>query len=76
MAAAMRFVFQRGGPLGLLRSRDLITAQQYEAGDKLRADYTMAQMTPRLCTDLVAPVSNSRKPTPIVETVIAAKQTV
>lgn len=35
-------------PLGWLRSRGLIDARQFEAGERLRADYEMAALGPRV----------------------------
>ena len=36
----------RESPLGWLRSRDLIDARQFEAGERLRGDYERAQIAP------------------------------
>lgn len=36
----------RESPLGWLRSRGLVTARQHEAGERLRADWERAQLTP------------------------------
>ena len=33
-------------PLGWLRSRGLVSERQYEAGDRLRREYELAQMEP------------------------------
>ena len=33
-------------PLGWLRARDMIDARQFEAGERLRADYEMAALAP------------------------------
>ena len=73
-------------PLGWLHRRrgpdgqKLITAIQFEAGERLRADFTMAQMTPRLAVDLAAPVVAGRRGakqgTSVPEIVMAAKQRV
>jgi len=35
-------------PLGWLRSRDLISRAQYDAGERLRADWERAQLSPRV----------------------------
>ena len=35
-------------PLGWLKARGLVDARQYEAGERLRADWTTAQMAPRV----------------------------
>jgi hypothetical protein len=54
-------------PLGwLLRRRGadgkpLITRTQWEAGERLRKDFTLAQLTPRLAADLTAPVVAGRR---------------
>jgi hypothetical protein len=71
-------------PLGWLRHRrgrdgkPLITALQFEAGEKLRHDFTLAQLTPRMAVDLSAPVVAGRRgaksDTALPEMVLAAKQ--
>ena len=63
-------------PIGFLRQRGLINHLQFEAGEKLRRDFTMAQLTPRMGVDYSAPVGRrSAKPeTLITETALAAKQ--
>lgn len=63
-------------PLGWLKARGVITERQFEAGEKLRRDYTLAQLEPRLCVDLSAPVVLGRGPSsPVLpDTVLAAKQ--
>jgi hypothetical protein len=43
-------------PLARLKSRDLVDATQFAAGEKLRRDYTLAQLTPRMGIDLSAVV--------------------
>jgi hypothetical protein len=43
-------------PLARLGSRGLVDAVQFAAGEKLRRDYTLAQLTPRMGVDLSAPV--------------------
>ena len=35
-------------PLGWLRARGLVTARQYDAGERLRADYETASLAPRV----------------------------
>lgn len=45
-------------PLDWLKSRGTITAVQHEAGERLRRDYTIAQMEPRVCSDWSAPIVN------------------
>ncbi len=64
-------------PLARMRARRLVTAAQYQAGDRLRGDFTLAHMMPRLCADLSAPISSGprgAKTPPLAENVIAAKQ--
>ncbi len=64
-------------PLARLRLRGLIDTTQYEAGERLRRDFTIAGLMPRLAADLTAPFSNSRggaKSEPFAEKMIAAKQ--
>ena len=43
-------------PLGWLRSRALIDARQFEAGERLRADYEMAALAPRVTMQWAARV--------------------
>ena len=43
-------------PLARLNSRGLLGAIQFAAGEKLRRDYTLAQLTPRMGVDLSAVV--------------------
>lgn len=64
-------------PIAWLRHRKLIDAMQHEAGQRLRRDYTLAQLQPRLGVDLEAPVvlgGDGIKSTDLSETVVAAKQ--
>ncbi len=42
-------------PLTRLKSRGLVDATQFAAGEKLRRDYTLAQLSPRMGVDLSAP---------------------
>jgi len=73
-------------PLGWLRRRrgsdgqPLITRLQLEAGERLRTDFTIAQMTPRMAVDLTAPVVAGRRGAKtdalLPEIVLAAKQRV
>ena len=73
-------------PLGWLRNRrgrdgkPLIDATQLEAGEKLRRDFTLAQMTPRLAVDFAAPVLGGKRgvkaDAPLAHSVLAAKQRV
>ncbi len=68
------WLFRRRGPDG----RTLIDETQFAAGERLRADFTLAQLTPRMAVDLAAPVVAGRrgaKPgAPLPEIVLAAKQ--
>jgi hypothetical protein len=43
-------------PLGRLKARDLVDGTQFAAGERMRRDYTLAQLTPRMGVDLSAPV--------------------
>jgi hypothetical protein len=63
-------------PIGFLRQRGFISHEQFGAGERLRRDFTMAQLTPRMGVDFEAPIGRrSRKPeTLITETALAAKQ--
>ena len=65
-------------PLGWLRQRRRIDAAQFAAGERLRRDFTIAQLTPRLGVDLTAPMVQGRRglktEAPLSETVLAAKQ--
>jgi Domain of unknown function (DUF6456) len=65
-------------PLGWLRKRGGIDPWQYQAGERLRRDFTLAQMTPRMAIDLSQPlVDGIRGPRPeaeMSEIVLAAKQ--
>ena len=75
-------------PLGWLKSRKdrngmpLLTPQQYEAGERLRADYWFAQMSPRVTANwsALAPAERSRRGAPssaaLRDEVIAAKERV
>ena len=48
-------------PLGWLRSRDLITQAQYDAGERLRADWERAQLSPRVTMSWdAAPMGSQR----------------
>ena len=67
------WLFRRKGPDG----RTLITEGQFKAGERLRVDFTLAQLSPRLGVDLTAPVVAGRrgaKSETLSETVLAAKQ--
>ena len=48
-------------PLGWLRSRDLITQAQYDAGERLRADWERAQLSPRVTMSWDAAPMGSRR---------------
>ena len=63
-------------PIALLRRRGLIGAREFEAGERLRSDFTLAQLAPRLGVDYSAPVGRrSQKPELLItETALAAKQ--
>jgi len=43
-------------PLGWLRSRGLVDARQFEAGERLRGDYEMAALGPRVTMQWIARV--------------------
>jgi hypothetical protein len=65
-------------PLARLRQRGLIDRTQFAAGEKLRVDFTLAGLSPRLGVDLAAPVlARTRGKLArhlISDTVVAAKQ--
>jgi hypothetical protein len=64
-------------PITWLKARNMIDAAQFDAAEKLRRDYTIAQLAPRLGVDLTAPIVLGRrgqKKAHLTETVIAAKQ--
>lgn len=46
-------------PLGWLRSRGLVDARQFEAGERLRADYETASLAPRVTMRWAARVDGS-----------------
>jgi len=49
-------------PLSWLRSRDMISARQYEAGEMLRSDYEIAMIGPRVTMHWgAAPLSRMRR---------------
>ena len=68
------WLFRRKGPDG----RSMIGEAQFKAGERLRADFTLAQLTPRLGVDFSAPVVAGRRggaaDTQLPDIVIAAKQ--
>src|SRR6185312_880406 len=54
-------------PLGYLLHRRVITKTQYDAGEKLRRDFTFAKLAPKLTVDLEAPrILTSRTPGAVV----------
>lgn len=65
-------------PLAWLRARGLVGAAQFEAGEKLRRDYTLAHLTPRLGVDYSAPMvlgrRGQKKDANFADTVLAARQ--
>ena len=66
---------RRKGPDG----RALITQEEYDAGERLREDFTRAQLTPRVTGDLSAPMTRSGRRGPpealnLSEAALAAKQ--
>jgi hypothetical protein len=64
-------------PLAMLRRRNLVDADAFDAGERLRRDYTLAQLTPRMGVDWSAPCAFGRraaKPDYLPDTVLAAKQ--
>ncbi len=65
-------------PLSWLRRRRRIDSAQYDAGERLRRDYTLAQLTPRMGVDFTAPIVLGRRgmktAVTLNETVLAAKQ--
>ncbi len=65
-------------PLAWLRARGLLSARQFAAGERLRRDFTLSQLMPRLCADLSAPAIGARRgakfAAEIPDTVLAAKQ--
>lgn len=65
-------------PLTWLKTRGMIDAVQCEAGERLRRDFTLAQLTPRMSVDLTAPIVLGKRGADrgitLTETVLAAKQ--
>jgi hypothetical protein len=62
-------------PLARLRSRALIDATQFAAGEKLRRDYTLAQLSPRMGVDLSRPVvSGGQGGDSVSDIAVAARQ--
>ena len=63
-------------PLVWMCQRRLVSELQCQAGERLRRDYTLAQLSPRLGIDLSAPFVLGRrahKPELLTDTVLAAK---
>lgn len=59
--------------------RPLVSPAQFEAGERLRADFTFAQLTPRMTVDWASPSTGSAGaaaggPAALADTVIAARQ--
>ena len=74
---ALVAVNEAESPLAWLKARGGITDAQFEAGEKLRRDYTLARLEPRLGVDLAAPKVQGRgrdDPALMPDTVLAAKQ--
>ncbi|HEX2594272.1 MAG TPA: DUF6456 domain-containing protein [Rhizomicrobium sp.] len=69
-------VNQAEDPLGYLLYRRVVTREQYEAGERLRRDYTFSKIAPRLGMDFTAEVvSKSRNPSVVLpDLAIAAGQ--
>ena len=73
-------------PLGWLRRRKggggkpLLSESQFEAGERLRRDFTIGQMTPRMTADWSSPIGGSRgrprDPAEIADHALAARQRV
>jgi len=65
-------------PLARLRLRKVIDDVQFEAGERLRRDFTLAGLSPRLGIDLTSPILPSARgqkvQAPLSDTVLAAKQ--
>lgn len=65
-------------PLARLKQRRLIDAAQFEAGEKLRRDFTLAGLSPRLGVDYSAPLQTHARgklaQRQMSELVLAAKQ--
>lgn len=53
-------------PLGYLLHRRVITKTQYDAGEKLRRDYTFAKLAPKLTADLSLPRVDTSKASAVV----------
>ena len=60
--------------------RALIEAHQFQAGERLRADFTRAHLTPRITANWQAPIARDRRAgdfgAPMTDIVVAARQSV
>lgn len=70
----LAWLARRRGPNGV----PLIRAVQFQAGERLRSDFTRAGLTPRMSSNWIAPVSQGRRSagetaSSFAETVLAAK---
>lgn len=61
-------------PLTLLQRLGWISAQEFEAGEKLRRDYTIGQLSPRMGVDYAAPIHSRGYRPGAAETALAARQ--
>jgi hypothetical protein len=65
-------------PLARLRQRKLIDAAQFDAGEKLRRDFTLGQMMPRMGVDYASPMvtgpRGQKSDVTFTDTVVAARQ--
>jgi hypothetical protein len=65
-------------PLARLRHRKVIDAMQFDAGERLRRDFTIARIAPRMSIDLSAPIilkaRGQKSATLLNDTVLTAKQ--
>jgi Domain of unknown function (DUF6456) len=77
-APAVVTVNEAESPLAWLKERGSITDVQFEAGERLRRDYTIARLEPRLAIDLAAPKVQGGlgplNPAVMPDAVLAAKQ--
>jgi len=65
-------------PLGRLRHRKVVDTVQFEAGERLRRDFTLAGLAPRMGVDLTQPLitgtRGQKTEAPLTDMVLAAKQ--